>query len=302
MRLNRLLTIGSVFAASAFLAHAANAGSLIGYSGDKAGDAYVNSSQVTTTAADARSQFLGSLSGYYYEDFQEVPSADASKSFSKLGLSSYSFQWKSSTLSTASAPAGSLTTGDSTNTFFRRGPEGSARGAFDTYDSTLASATGGSLSDSQNSYIDITPGKSDYDVTINITPGMDAVGLMLNDVLQPNKIDVLVTFLNGTTIDATDDLAAFTTNKNGVQTPTTLSNNNVFFLGITGSTPISKIMIDETSNGTPITLDNIYAGNVATINPSGGPIPVPLPTSVCGASVLLGVIAAGRRHLLARNG
>ena len=124
--------------------------------------------------------------------------------------------------------------------------------------------TGGSLSDSRNSYVDITPGKSDYDVTINITPGMDAVGLMLNDVLQPNKIDVLVTFLDGTTTDATDDLEAFTQNaKTGALSPTTLSNNNVFFLGITGSTPISQITIDETSNGTPITLDNIYAGNQA---------------------------------------
>ena len=61
---------------------------------------------------------------------------------SKLGISSYNFQWKSSTLNTALAPAGSLTTGDSTNTFFRPSGPNTAMpvGAFDTYDNTLASA------------------------------------------------------------------------------------------------------------------------------------------------------------------
>ncbi|HZZ41844.1 MAG TPA: hypothetical protein VFE58_02820 [Tepidisphaeraceae bacterium] len=277
------------------LAQGAFASSIVGYSGDKSDDAYVDGVQVTMTAGDARSQFLGALSGYYYEDFQEVSASAASKSFSKLGISNYSFQWKSPTLNTASAPAGTLTTGDASNTFFRLGQVGSARGAFDTYDNSLASATGGSLLDSQNSYLDITPGKTDYDVTINITPGMNAVGLMLNDVLQPNKIAVLVTFLNGTTVDATDQLQGFAKNaRTGVLTPTGLSNNNDFFLGIVGSTPISSITIDETANGTPICLDNIYAGNVANFTPF---IPaVPLPSSVIGGTSLLGLLAVLRRR------
>lgn len=293
MKFARLATYGSaLFVAT--LGSAVFADSIVGYSGDKSDDAYINGSPVTMTAGQARSQFLGQLSGYYYEDFQEVSSADASKTFSKLGLTGYTFQWKSPTLNVANAPAGSITTGDATNTFFRTGPVGAARGAFDTYDSSLASATGGSLPDSQNTYIDLTPGKTDYDLTININPGMDAVGLMLNDVLQPNKIAVMVTFLDGTTVDETDDMQGYTENKKtGALTPTTLSNNNVWFLGVTGTSPISQIVIDEQATGTPITLDNIYAGNVATLNPINPAQAVPLPASVLGGGALLLALGAG---------
>ncbi|HEY1684788.1 MAG TPA: hypothetical protein VGG19_08500 [Tepidisphaeraceae bacterium] len=302
MRLNRLLALGSVLAVSACLANGARADSFVGYSGDKADNAYVGNTPVTMDAATARSGFLGELSGYYYEDFQEISSSMAGKTFAKLGLSTtgYTFQWKSTTLNLADAPVGTLTTGDSTNTIFRTGPVGAARGAFGTYDSTLTSATGGTLSDATNSYVDITPGKTDFDVTINIAPGMDAIGLMLNDILQPNKTHVIVNFLDGQSVDESDNLGAYSINaKTGALVPTTLSNNNDFFLGVVGSTPISSITIDEEATGTPICLDNIYVGNVA--NPSFAPPTVPLPASALAGGTLLGLLAIGRRAIRARN-
>lgn len=294
MHIARSLAYSAALAVPGLLAQSAGAASIIGYSGGTTDNAYINSTPVTMSAGDARAEFLGALSGYYYEDFQEIPTKDASKTFTKLGLGGgYTFQWKSSTLNVADAPSGTLTTGDPTKTLFRTGPVSSARGAFDTYDNTLASATGGNLLDSQNSYVDILPGTNDYNVTININPGQDAVGLMLNDVLQPNKIDVLVTFMDGSTIDTSDNLQGLTLNKHGVLVPTTLSNNNDWFLGVIGNTPISSITIDETHNGTPITLDNIYVGNVSNIGDDHDPV-VPVPASAIGGGALLGILAVCR--------
>ncbi|HWB54785.1 MAG TPA: hypothetical protein VG722_11355, partial [Tepidisphaeraceae bacterium] len=110
------------------------ANSIIGYSGDKSENAYVGTDQVSMTAGQARAEFLGSLSGYYYEDFQEA-AGNAGKNFTKLGLaaSGYQLQWKSPTLDLSNAPNGTLTTGSANHTIFRLGPDANARGAFDTY-------------------------------------------------------------------------------------------------------------------------------------------------------------------------
>jgi hypothetical protein len=110
---------------------------------------------------------------------------------------------------------------------------------------------------------------------------------MLNDVVQPSKTNVVVTFSDGTT----ETMGALNSKGNN---PGTLSSNNTWFLGVVDPTAtISFVTISEAADGDPIDLDNVYVGNVA---PAFGPS-VPLPATVLGGGALLGLLATARRRL-----
>lgn len=196
--------------------------------------------------------------------------------------------------------------GDFADVSFQQGEIGTdTRGAFDEFQAGLDDAyPGEGLSDTTtattpNQYVDIeNQGKtgSDYGVTIAVSPGYNAMGLMLNDVIQPNKTNVTVQFSDGTT----ETMGALNTNgKAG-----TLATNNTWFLGIVdqSNATITSFTITEAADGDPITLDNIYLGDI-TAAPAGGI--VPLPASVLGGGTLLGLLAVARRRwakaMIAKN-
>jgi hypothetical protein len=292
----RVLVLGS----AVFMVQSTKAASVsyIGYSGDPTDNPTITPGTLDGTAGNARSDFLAVLGQkYYYEDFQEFTGFknDGNLAISSSGLN-LTFKPNNSP-SYAGPVTAKLTSTDATKNSdyadfqLHKGAIGTdTRGAFDTFESGLDDATPGEgLTDTTNQFVDISnEGKtgSDYNVTINISPGYDALGLMLNDVVQPSKTNVVVTFSDGTT----ETMGALNSKGNN---PGTLSTNNTWFLGVVDTTnTISSVTITEAADGDPIDLDNIYVGN---INPANGPT-VPLPATVLSGGALMGLIAIARRR------
>lgn len=290
----------------------ARADSIVGYSGGSSDQPYISNSvgtptpnytSITTNALDARAAFLNEINNeYYYEDFQEITYTGGQTNVAFT--SPYTFLWKAHNLLPADAPVGTLASSNTSDVNFQQGPIPGDRGAFNTYDTSslggagsgdlAAALPGATLDDASNSYFSIgapSTSEGNYNVTINIAPGANAVGLMFNDVLDPSNTAVTVTFGDGSKLES-DTMAAFKPIK-GVQMATTLSDNNVWFLGFIANpgTFITSVTLVEQTKADGIALDNIYAGNIAQTQQSPT---VPLPTSALAGGALMAILIAGR--------
>jgi hypothetical protein len=318
---NRVLALTFGMIGCSLIGRSALAGSVnvyVGYAGPTTDQPTVNGDPVdvgtpgdgTSGAAIERQDFLNALGGmFYYDDFQEASTYTyqsgkktigyADKSFNDIGISSYStssadpmvFQASQATMDFP-APGASITPADPSSLFFRDAPIGTnTRGNFGAFDPTLVAPIPGGPTPAQNWYLDIDSSKS-TSVTFDFDPGQYAVGLELNDLIQPSDKVVTVDFSDGTS-------EVFGADKKNGNPDGTLTTNNTWFLGVTDSTAyITSLTIN--TGGDPITLDNLYVAG----EPFGGvgASSVPLPTSAAGALGLLGIVGAmGCRRSRKRN-
>jgi hypothetical protein len=301
MRFDNTLLRGLVLGAAVFMVQSTRAASVsfVGYSGDPSDKPTITPGTLDGTAGNARSDFLTVLGQkYYYEDFQEFSGFKNSGSLA-ISSSGLNLTFKPNNSPSYAGPVtATLTSTDATKNSdyadvqLHQGAIGTdTRGAFDTFEPGLDDAIPSEgLTDTTNQFVDISnQGKSgsDYTVTIDISPGYDALGLMLNDVVQPSKTNVVVNFSDGTS----ETMGAL--NSSG-KNPGTLSTNNTWFLGVVDTAnTISSVTITEAADGDPIDLDNIYVGNILGAN---GQSVVPLPSTVMGGGALIGLMAIARRR------
>jgi hypothetical protein len=283
------LVVGLILAASR--SGFASSVSFVGYTGDTGDHPTLNGNPLSGTASQARTAFENAVgNSFYYEDFQNQfstsrPNNDGD-SLTKIGAP-YQLSWDHAGGPTASpAPTSFVNASNTDNVIVRLGPTAAGtRGDYNVFDNTLASATGGLLDSSLNWYLDLRgdpDNLTDTSLTFTFAPGQRAVGLMLNDLIQPSNALVTVTFSDGTT-NLVDTLGA---NKDNGNPGGKLANNGVWFLGVVGDQFISKVDITTLAGGDPITVDNIYVSTV------------PLPPAVFEGGVTFALLGAG---LLARR-
>ncbi len=267
------------------------------------------------SAYAARDAFLSAVNqNYFYEDFQEL---DGKTYTTGTGRSARSHSYDSATFAQIAGassaqipldssgafplsfkqvgspagptPTGGITSDKPANVQLLNGPI-SARGDFGAYGANVVSAVPGTSPDPDgNWYLDVQKNTS---VILSFGPGQTAVGLELNDLLQPSNDTVTINFSNGTSEIFQPTLGALKSNgrPGGI-----LSTNNTWFVGVVGDTPISTIQINDT--GDPFTIDNIYLATPGS--PSGltqTPTSVPLPSAAWGGLGLMASLMALRKR------
>lgn len=274
---------------------ASAATTFVGYTGPNADRPTLNGTELTNsqTAALARTSFLSQLSGYYYEDFQGQPSNFDTRNFNHSSINNnYNLTLGSVGVNLTPAPAASVsdTTGSNPNGSrlgFDKGTITNVRGNFGAFDSSLTAAIPGqSLATADNWYLDLAQQSS---ATFRIAPGQRAIGLMLNDVIQPSATTVAINFLDGST-NVINVLGALKSNG----TPGgTLTSDGTWFIGFIADQSVSSITIN--SGGDPMTIDNIYlSSSLASLSPS--PTAIPLPAAASSSLALLSLATLRRKR------